>query len=579
MEWTDLHGRLLGHAFKRVLGWAEPGTVAFVRCLTPDVVAELVADSAFAPQDWRVWRVADSDDAEARTITADTAVEVRERKGDAVLLLVDTDRAGAGMDGIYSAAREVGEMGLFKEARRLAAAEVTRRLSGEHRRYAEQAIRKAAGFGSRYSVSPWTTFDFLCRIAAHRRHPGAYLYLLGLWPVVAAEGANPADELGFSRRLVEHLLGTSGSGLTIPTRIESLRLVQLADDRRRNLEQFLHAAETKPLLDALAGLADKEHLWAGVLQVETAHEIQAIELVSWRNRNGRVAKWSGLVEESEEAPPVLVLKPEAESSGDYSKLEVKWRVRPGGLDKNGADYRITVLTGMDEELVSREVSHSGRRDERYRFSNDDFSSLSEDSLVSAKVVVAVVGSDTVESQESEEFIIRFGEPSEPTAGGAGKLVRAFSEGLIELDERERVSAIVDSPAATAEARDFVLLRTSEGRRRKSFRVFRPPLIYLMERQWAGGAGAIGRWRIKVRASGERAGEVEFVPFENAKGAAWTSVSQTVAVSHKSTTTGQSRSSWSGITCLPGPRCWMEAIRCWRYAAPSKCGRSRAGQSA
>ena len=180
-----------------------------------------------------------------------------------------------------------------------------------------------------------------------------------------------------------------------------------------------------------------------------------------------------------------------------------------------------MLTGMDEDLVSREVSHSGRRDERYRFSNDDFSSLSEDSLVSAKVVVAVVGSDTVESQESEEFIIRFGEPPESTAGGAGKLVRTFSEGLIELDERERASAIADNPAATVEAKDFVLLRTSEGRRRKSFRVFRPPLIHLMEKQWAGGAGAIGRWRIKVRASGERAGEVEFVPFENAKGSAWT----------------------------------------------------------
>ena len=521
MEWTDLHGRLLGHAFELVLGRAEPGTVAFVRCLTPDVVAELVADSAFAPQDWQVSRVADSDDAEARTITADTAVEERERKGDAALLLVDTERAGAGMDGIYSAAREVDETSLFREARRLAAAEVTRRLSGEHRRYAEQAIRKAVGFGSRYSVSPWTTFDFLCRIAAHRRHPGACLHLLGLWPVMASEEANPADELSFSRRLVEHLLGTSGSGLTIPTRIESLRLVQIADDRRRDLEQFLHAAETKPLLDALAGLADREHLWAGALQVETAHEIQAIELVSWRNRDGRVAKWSGLVEESEEAPPVLILKPETESSGDYSKLEVKWRVRPGNLDKNGADYRITVLTGMDEELVSREVSHSGRRDERYRFSNDDFSSLSEDSLVSAKVVVAVIGSDTVESQESEEFIIRFGEPPEPTVGGAGKLVRTFSEGLIELDERERASAIADNPAATVEAKDFVLLRTSEGRRRKSFRVFRPPLIHEVEKQWAGGAGAIGRWRIKVRASGERAGEVEFVLFENAKGSAWT----------------------------------------------------------
>ena len=521
MEWTDLHGRLLGRAFERVLGRAEPGTVAFVRCLTPNVVAELVADSGFALPNWQVWRVADSDNAEARTITADTAVEERERKGDAALLLVDTDRAGAGMDGIYSAAREVDETSLFDEARRLAAAEVTRRLSSEHRRYAEQAIKKAAGFGTRNSVSPWSAFDFLCRIAVHRRHPGACLHLLGLWPVAASNGANPADELSFSRRLVEHLLGTAGSGLTIPARIESLRLVQVADDRRRDLEQFLHAAETRPLLDALAELADKERLWAGELQVEAAHEIQAIELVSWRNRNGRVAKWSGLVEESEEAPPVLVLKPEAASSRDYSNLEIKWKAYPGNLDKNAADYRIAVLTGMDEDLVSREVSHSGRGEEKCRFSNDDFSLLSEDSLVSAKVVVAVFGNDSVERQESEEFIIRFGEPPESPVGGAGKPVRTFSEGLIELDEREQVSAIADNPAPTTQAKDFVLLRTLEGRRRKSFRVFRPPLIHEVEKQWTGGAGAIGRWRVKVRASGDWAEEVQFVPFENARGSAWT----------------------------------------------------------
>ena len=65
---------------------------------------------------WQVWRVADSDNRGPRTITADRAVEMRETKGDAVLLLVDTARAGAGMDGIYSAAREVDEASLFAEA-------------------------------------------------------------------------------------------------------------------------------------------------------------------------------------------------------------------------------------------------------------------------------------------------------------------------------------------------------------------------------------------------------------------------------------------------------------------------------
>ena len=52
----------------------------------------------------------------AKTITADEAVEIRESKGLATLLIVDVSTAGAGMDGIYSAAKEISERELFKKA-------------------------------------------------------------------------------------------------------------------------------------------------------------------------------------------------------------------------------------------------------------------------------------------------------------------------------------------------------------------------------------------------------------------------------------------------------------------------------
>src|SRR5262245_29513956 len=118
--WTNLHGRLCGEAIRKSLGAPDAGTMAFVRCLTADVVERLAADASFAPAGWQVWRVADAQSATSRTITADRAVELRESKGEPVLLLVDTDRAGAGMDGIYSAAQEVNESDLFSHARRLA---------------------------------------------------------------------------------------------------------------------------------------------------------------------------------------------------------------------------------------------------------------------------------------------------------------------------------------------------------------------------------------------------------------------------------------------------------------------------
>lgn len=532
MEWTELHPSILGRAFEKVLGKPEIGSMAFVRCLTPDVVYTLAKDASFAPQGWQVQRVADSD-LDARTITADRAVEMREKKGDAALLLVDTVLAGAGMDGIYSAAREMDEASLFAEALRLARSAVTDQLFSKRRQYAERAIKKARGYGHRFSVSRWTEFDFLCRVAAEKRHPGAYLHLLGLWPVKESEEVEATEELDVSRMFVDRLLGTEVSGLTPARRIESLRLLPPSEQQSGDLERFLRSAATKSLLPALAELADKKHLWVNELKIEGGtSSIQSIELSPWRNRTGKIARWSGLVEEGDaQDPPVLILKADAEQTGDYSKLEVKWKARPENLEKGVADYRVFIITDMDEELAMRELVHSAKKEEKCRFSNDDFSTLREDALISAKVVVSVVGDDSVERQESEEFTIRFGQPPERPEGGVGKTVRTFSEGLIELDDREIVSALASSTSSfPIDSKGFVLLRTPQ--RGKSFRVFRPSLIGEVEKQWTERNGEIGRWRVKVRASGTRAGDTEFVPLvrpESVSGQFW---ERTAAVSRR-----------------------------------------------
>ena len=520
MEWTALHGTLLGRAFERLLGRPERGAMAFVRCLTPDVVAALAADATFAPEAWRVLRVADTEDGTGRTTDADTAVELRETKDDPTLLLVDTGRAGAGMDGIYSAAREVGEAELFTEAGRLAGAEVTSRLSSADRAYADRAIRRAQGVRRHDSVSPWAEFDFLCRAAAHRRHPGEYLHLLGLWPVAASDDRDAGAELAASRRFVDRLLGVAAAGLTVPARIASLRIAA-AGAQRRDLERFLAEAATRPLRDALQALAEQQHLWVGSLPMHPSDDIQDIELTSWRNRNGKIAPWSGLEEPPEAGVPELVLKPDPQSAREYSNLEVRWKARPDDLEKNAVDYRVAVLTDQDEELAARDVRHSASQQEKCRFSNDDFSALSEDALLTARVVVSVVGRDEIERQQSEEFVIRFGEPQETTAGGAGRKVRTFSEGLIEFPGRETAAGAAENPTCvTADARGFVVLRPPDSRLRKSFRVFRPPLIRDVENEWTSRQGALGRWRVRVRASGERAAAVEFVPAEGGDGTAW-----------------------------------------------------------
>jgi DNA phosphorothioation-dependent restriction protein DptH len=514
MQLSEVHANVLSSAFDKILGAPVAGSVAFVRCLTPDIVEALATTAEFTPKSWVVWRVADYSDLQRRVLSADQAVELREEKGPAALLIVDTARAGAGMDGIYSATREVDEATLFEVAISLAEREVRLRLGNEHKHYCQAAIKRARGHGRRFSISRWREFNFLCQVAANKKHPGEYLYLLGLWPVSAPDEGTEEKSLNLAQAFVERLLGATVSGLSVARRIDSLRLQNPTDQQRRRLEDFLRSSSTKLTSEALADLGEKQELkelWIGPLRVETSAEsIQTIELVSWRTNSGRIAKWSGLVEESEavEEPPRFILRSDAERTGEYSRLEVRWKSHPEHLQDGSAQYQIVILTDMEEELASTEVSHSAKREQRCRFSNEDFSTLSEDALISAKIVVSVSGNEAVESRETEEFVIKFGQPPEVEKGGVGKKVRALSEGVIELESRDLVSKVASSSESlSVDSKGFILLRTPQ--RGKSFRVFRPALLAEVEQQWVDGGGAVGRWITQVRASGTRAGRPEF----------------------------------------------------------------------
>ena len=516
MALTHLHACILAQAFENVLGQPESGSIAYVRCLSPDLTHDLAGNSSFNVKQWKVFCVAGEDNPVGHVITADRAVEMRETKGEATLLLVDTEESGAGMDGIYSAAREVIETELFEEALKLAYDEMTHQLSREARIYSNRAVNKARGRG-RFSVSKWTEFDFLCRAVAQKRYPGAYLYLLGLWPVLSTEDTDVSDELDASRFFMDRLLGTDVSGVSPHRRIEGLRLLQPSEEQSRDLEQFLRMADSQPILSALSELAGKEHLWVNSLCREgAAHDIQSIELLPWRTRAGKVAKWSGLREgDDPNDPPILTLNPETRQARDYSQLEVRWKARPENLEKRAVEYRVEIRTEMNEELATREVTHSARSGEKCRFNNDDFSDLGEDALISARVIVSVIENSQIESQGSEEFIIRFGEPPEQEKIGGGKKVRSFSEGVIELENRETVSNLVSAMVSSdcplrVDPKGFVTLRTPK--RGKSFQVFQPHLIGMVEKQWYEHGGAIGRWVVQVRSTGELAGDASFKAF-------------------------------------------------------------------
>ena len=542
MNWSRLHTSILADACAKVLGSPKEGSMAFIRCL-PSQVMHAIKD-VVSIGEWKVWHVAQENAIQTRTITADRAVEQRENKREAILLLVDVAQAGAGMDGIYSAAYEVTEEALFKHALRLA----RRKLSSDHLSYADAAIKKARR-NNKYirGISPLTEFDFLCQVSSEAKHPGAFLYLLGLWPVQTSEYQHIDRELHVSGIFVDRLLSLEASYLPPRQRIAALGLQSPTETQKNELERFLISSSSRSLRLALEGLVDRETLWVNALQLAgIADDIQSIALIPWRNKSGKIYKWSGLNEKEPEEPPSLYLDPAGGQNGTYTNLEVRWKAKPDNLEKNAIKYRVDILSDLDEIIASQEIFHSARTEEKCKFSNDDFEDLHEDALISAKIKIGVIGKADIEDQEGEEFIIRFGQPPEQEQGGIGQRVRAFSEGLIDLDERETVADF--NPVlrdlgiggnVTQDTKGFLSLRIP--RHGKSFRVFYPPLIQETEKQWRERRGELGYWRVSVRSSGVRAGEAEFKPIPRPEGISETLWERTVTASRRMA----ERFSWIG----------------------------------
>ncbi len=436
----ESHAELLADALGRILPIPERGSMAFLRCLAPQVVRALADTPGFQVSGWDVRAVTDATDPVARTITADQAVEIRENKGDATLLLVDIHAAGAGMDGIYNATREITEDEVLKKAIQRARL----RLSKQDREVAEKAVKRATRVGERSAVSLWRQFDYYARAVCSSSGIGGLVGRLGLWPIRRSPEGYRKEDLDVSARLVERLLLGGRSEGTLPGRIRSLMLVGASEEQLRSLEQFLRCAAVLPVEEALVELEDKPVLWLGELQPAIGgQELRRLELRSWRTRNGGVARWSGLTDDDGPVP-VFRMDPHVETPAQYSKLEIRWDTEPEEVPAGHVEYQVVVLAG-EEELASQVITHSRRRPQVARFTNEDFEDLAEDAKFEARVRVTAIGLDHVAADESdEEFLLCFGDVAKPPNVGSGRPVRA----LLEAPLRWRNPRRSWKPAAT-----------------------------------------------------------------------------------------------------------------------------------
>ncbi len=265
---TEGHAAVLARALGELLGAPEPGTVAYLRCLSSVMVDGLATESVFEVPGFAVRAVVDREDATGRLITADRAVELREDKGDPLVLVIDPRRAGAGLDGICSAGREVTEHELFQVANDLAREQLGHGRIG----FAREAVRAARRVGRRVNVTPWQEFDFLVMASGSAEAMGGAVVRLGLWPIAIGDRPEGGD-LDLSAAMVNRLLVDRDA-----------------------------TTSSVALIDTLM-LEDHPQLWLKTRQPGFASdELRAIEIVAWRNDKGKLLAWSGLHDSADGKP-------------------------------------------------------------------------------------------------------------------------------------------------------------------------------------------------------------------------------------------------------------------------------------
>lgn len=496
------HASLLAEALGKLLGNPAAGTVAFVRCLPSEHVDALIASASFVIPGWTIAAVVDA--VGERRITADQAVEQREDKCGAVLLLIDSSRAGAGLDGIYSAGREIGEAELFGKALELA-----RRPFWGRMQFLDAAARRAERLGRRRRLTPWTRFDFT--VTAASEGEGRALGKLGLWPV-ACTGAPTNAQLDMSADLADRLL-YAGDFRSVAERVRSL-LLDNAPAQEPRLERLLRSLAGKSPESAAEAIAEEPELWIGPLAPGFASQsLRQLVLVPWRDNKNTLLKWSGLIRpEGADQIPRLLLDRDA-AAKDRGQLVIRWTTEPDDLPAAAVDYRVTIIAGEDV-LVELTVPHRDKPQQQVAIGIESFEELEGDEKFEAVVQVAAVAIEDVAPVQSEPFSLEFGSAIKDLSIASGQLVRTLVEGAIGAPDRARFEQLVASSKPAEDKKGFINW-TGEVTGRGA-RVFRPPLLRQMEEAWRSAGGPVGRWVQAVRADGSPIGELEFVPLGDSK---------------------------------------------------------------
>jgi DNA phosphorothioation-dependent restriction protein DptH len=517
---TKIHTESLKNSIERLLINGTEGTVVFIRCLQSELVFSLIENEDFRLTGWNIFAVTNevikNKYNNSNIITSDQAVDLRESKKEKVLLLVDTLNVGAGMDGIYSATREIKEKELFDRSIKYSLNKFNKDKKVFD--FLKMAINKAKSIGRNNTISPWQIFDFYSNCANNVEDIGIYLTKIGLWPIKIE---NYSEEiLDISAQIVEKLLLETGIDKTPKSRIDSLLLKEETTKEQINeLTKFLDNSMVGFWRDKLLNLADKTNLWLNNLEPGfLSNELVDIEILPWRDGDkGKPYAWSGL-KSTEDDTPIFYIEKNVDKP---KKLLVRWKTSPQEIKKNSIVYQVSIVTEDNSELVSlNDIHHSGKTLESCSFSLDDFEaedSISEefeknegkwDAKIQIKPLFESGENAKTIIKETEPFILTFGETESRSKSSVGTIVRALIEEAIKHNKEDFFNIL--NSEFREDNKGYITYKASKN----IGRVFRPDLIKFIEEDWQKNNFPLGRWSVQIREDGSISKHPSFIPIDS-----------------------------------------------------------------
>ena len=517
---NDLELEFIEKTFNQLLGPPIAGAVVHCRFMDSETILDMCRRDQGPLAGWYSYGVGNFCKDGARIITTDQAVELRENKNEPILLLVERQLTGAGMDGISSSGRVIEESLFYKSANEL----VRKSLDWGSKRIAKKAVEKAKKVAGTKHISPAEIFSFYSK-CFELKAVGPALGYLGLWPVMEM-GKLEESELEKSAKMVEKLFLSANIRVSTKDLVDELMLDKSSVSQKAGLLDILRQSEGMSWKDSANLVTQNPELWLnrlrpGIFDLENLHKI---EIVPWRSAGKKPAAWSGLSLASDLDMPELVIDRDSPKRAKSSKIEIRWKTLPGDLVKGSCDYIVEIFSG-NEILAENRISHSAKNPQKMAFTVDDFDRLDDNSKFEAKVRVKAIGDQQIE-EETEDFILRFGVADQKSLSTSANEHRSMVEAAIAVESQDEFEKMIrqhDSPQYYGrDKKGYITLRSKP----RSGKVFCPTLIHEIETDWAEREGSVGRWKIKIRSDGERIGRPEFVGIDgDSSSPAWSRLSQ------------------------------------------------------